>query len=115
MSLSQTQTNIYNFLRQFAQPYLENQVPTNTPFQYLTYNFDIENWRTTGLGQIRLWDKSNNFSKLFEIADKIEDTIKEGYTIDNLILHSGTPFAQIMPQEDTNIKCLYINLEIDYL
>lgn len=114
MSVEQTQTNIYNFLKQFAQPYLELEVPDGAKFPYLTYTFDIENWRITGLGQIRLWDMGESTQAIFDIAANIEDIIGEGYTIENLVIHAGSPFIQIVPQEE-NIKCLYMNLDINYL
>lgn len=124
MNVLQTQINIYNFLAQFATPYLEKEVPDEitvdgvkgpAPFPYLTYVFDIENWRTTGIAQIRLWDIGESTQKLFQIAENIEDEIGEGYIEGNLVIHAGSPFIQIIPQEDENIKCLYMNLEINYL
>ena len=124
MNVIQTQVNIYNFLKQFGTPYLEKEVPDNimvdgvgvpVPFPYLTYVFEIENWRTTGLGQIRIWDEGESAQDIFQIAENIEDEIGEGYIAGNLVMHAGSPFVQIVPQEDENIKCLYLNLEIDYL
>ena len=124
MNVLQTQINIYNFLKQFGKPYMENEVPEKelvdgemvpVKFPYLTYRFDIENWRNTGLGQIRLWDEGESTQEIFQIAENIEDEIGEGYIMNNLVMHVGSPFVQIVPQEDENIKCLYLNLEIDYL
>lgn len=124
MNVIATQVNIYNFLEQFATPYLEKEVPdkimvdgvmVTVPFPYLTYTFEIENWRNTGLGQIRIWDKGESVQDIFQIAENIEDVLGEGYVIENLIMHAGSPFIQIVPQEEENIKCLYLNLEIDYL
>lgn len=115
MNLLQTQTNIYNFLKQFAQPYMEQEVPQGAVFPYMTYIFDMENWRTTGLGQVRIWDEGESTQTIFGIAEAIEDMVGEGFISENLIIHAGSPFVQIMPQEEENIKCLYMNLEIDYL
>jgi len=115
MNVIQTQVNIYNFLKQFATPYMENEVPEGAVFPYLTYTFEIENWRTTGLGQIRIWDEGESTQDIFQIAENIEDEIGEGYIAGNLVMHAGSPFVQIVPQEDKNSKCLYLNLEIDYL
>ena len=115
MNVIQTQVNIYNFLKQFATPYMENEVPEGAVFPYLTYTFEIENWRTTGLGQIRIWDQGESTQDIFQIAENIEDVLGEGYLIENLIMHAGSPFIQIVPQEEENIKCLYLNLEINYL
>lgn len=115
MNVMQTQVNIYNFLKQFVKPYLENEVPDKATFPYLTYIFDIENWRNTGLAQIRIWDMGESTQAIFQIAENIEDVLGEGYAIENLIMHAGSPFIQIIPQEEENIKCLYLNLEIDYL
>jgi len=115
MNVLQTQINVYNFLKQFGKPYMENEVPKGAKFPYLTYTFDIENWRNTGLGQIRIWDEGESTQNIFQIAENIEDTVGEGYIIENLVMHAGSPFIQIVPQEEEYLKCLYLNLEIDYL
>ena len=117
MNVMQTQTNVYNFLSQFGTVYMKNQVPSanGLVFPHLTYEFDIENWKNDGVGQIRIYDKSGSTKKAFQIAEDIEDVIGDGYVIENLIMHAGSPFIQIIEQEDINIKCLYVNLTINYL
>jgi len=115
MSIKQTVTNIHSFLSQFTQVYLEGQAPSKPTFPYITYTQLIENWRTTGIIQLRLWDNSNSTSKLYDIVEKLEDTMGDGFQIENLLIHQGSPFVQNIPQEDLTIKCLYIVLEVDFL
>lgn len=116
--------DIYNFLNQFATPYLSNQVPANNQnlnnnlivsYPYLTYNLLVEDYRNTGILQIRLYDKSDNIKTLVNIVDKLDNVIDDGYIYNNIVLHKGSPFVQDIEQEDLTIKCLYILLDIDFL
>lgn len=65
--------------------------------------------------QIRLWDKHSNYENLYKIANDIESVVKEGYKCYNFIIHQGSPFVQVFPTGEENIKCLYVNLEINFL
>lgn len=112
---------IYDFLREFAQPYDTNQVPANNQglnndlkvnFPYITYNSTLENWDTDGLLQAYIYDDSDSALKIWTIASKMEEKIKEGYIVNDIIIHKGSPFAQQIPQEDKTIKCLYLNFKI---
>lgn len=113
--------SIYDFLKEFAQPYDTNQVPANNQglnndlkvnFPYITYNSTLENWDSDGLLQIYIYDDSNSALKVWTIASEIEEKVKEGYIINDIIIHKGSPFAQQVTQEDKTIKCLYLNLKI---
>lgn len=121
MSIIDTQNDIFNFLNQFATPYYEfdhqstDKKPNNLSYPFITFSAPSENWRETGLMQVRIWDKMDDYVSVFEIAYKIEEMVKEGYNCNSLVIHQGSPFVQVMPQDDENIKCLYINLEVNYL
>lgn len=116
--------SIYDFLSEFASSYDENQVPTNNQglnndlkvnFPYITYLPYIESWENDGLLQVYIYDKSNNTRKISEIARKIEEKVKEGCIYNDIIIHKGSPFIQEIAQEDITIKCLFMNLQINYV
>ncbi|MGL4665499.1 MAG: hypothetical protein ACRCWA_10835 [Clostridium butyricum] len=116
--------SIYDFLREFAQVYDENQVVANNQglnadlkvnFPYITHSLFIESWDNDGLAQIYIYDKSNSSKKVYEIANQIEEKVKEGCVFNDIIIHKGSPFIQEMAQEDKTVKCLFMNLQINYV
>lgn len=116
--------SIYDFLSEFASSYYENQVPANNQglnndlkvnFPYITYLPYIESWENDGLLQVYIYDKSNSTRKISEIAKKIEEKVNEGCIYNDIIIHKGSPFIQEIAQEDITIKCLFMNLQINYV
>lgn len=116
--------DVYDYLNQYSTPYSENEVPANNQdlnnnlkvnFPYCTYYLATEDYRNTGLLQVRFYDKSDSYRKVTETVAKLEDDLGDGRIFNNIVLHKGSPFIQRVSQEDTTIKCLFINLEIDYI
>lgn len=115
---------VYDFLKEFATPYDENQVPANNQglnsnlkvnFPYITYIPYIESWDNDGLCQVYIYDKGNSSRKVNDIAKQIEEKVKEGCIFNDIIIHKGSPFVQEIAQEDRTIKCLFMNLQINYV
>lgn len=122
-NLKSYKQSMYNFLKQFAQPYDSMQVPINNQglssnenaqFPYLTYNMTIEDWDEDGVVQIMIYDRADSSSRVYDIASKLEENIGQMKMHDNLVIRKGSPFAQEMAQDDIEIKCLFVNLQVNY-
>lgn len=109
---------IYAFLSQIGLPvYPENGVPSDAVLPYMTWTPIQTNWDTDGLMPIRLWDRSENYKRLSEIADKLSQMIDDyeilktetGY----IYLYRGDPWVQPQPLQDTDVKVLYVNIGIN--
>lgn len=116
--------NVYNYLKQFGTPLdsfpiqggiqdLNKDFKTDVPF--IAYSLFVENWDTDGLLQLRIYDKNDSTSRIYDIANKIWLNVFEGCIFNDIIIHKGSPFVQGEPQEDVTIKCLLVNLQINFM
>lgn len=106
---------INSFLNKITTAFLENSVPTGTPYPYITYSLSSEDFGEEGLIQVRIWTKSTSVLQVADLTDKLEELIgHEGITLNledgNIWLYKGSPFAQFVTDEDINIKSVYIVL-----
>lgn len=107
--------SIYNFLSPIAPAFLENSVPAGTPFPYITYSLNSEDWFNEGLMQVRIWTKSSSLVQVSDLTDKLEDIIGNGIAVKlvgggTIYIYKGSPFAQFVSDDDISIKTVYINL-----
>ena len=74
---------LYAFWSGFGVPaYEENSVPSgvNRPdYPYITYEASVTPWDGDVLGSASIWTRSTSWEEADEIADLIENTIKDGY------------------------------------
>lgn len=116
-------TTLYEWLSQFAptfrSPILSSSFNENNPkpSDYIEYSSDVGNFNSEFIQAITIYTQSTGFSKLMDIVDDIESTIKEdgirlakdwGY----ITIRKGSPFYQDKPDEDDTIRAGYINLLI---
>lgn len=113
---------IDTFWNSFNIPaYDENTVPENAQMPYITYNMASDS-----LGQVlplsaTLWYRSNSWEAISLKADEIAEAIgTNGYYIAKLDegyvwITKGTPFAQRIVNEDRDIRCMYINITVEFL
>ena len=105
---------MHEFFAQLGIPvYLENGIPTDAAFPYLSWSPALWDWTRGGLITVRIWDRAFSYTRLCELADRfwelVPDTIptETGY----IALAKGDPWAQIQPLQDTVVKAVYFNLE----
>lgn len=116
-------TTLYEWLSQFAptfrSPILSTSFNANNPkpSDYIEYSSDVGNFNSEFIQAITIYTKSTGFSTLMDIADGIENAIKEdgikvkgdwGY----ITIKKGSPFYQDKPDEDDTIRAGYVNLLI---
>lgn len=114
-------TTLYEWLSQFAptfrSPILSSSFDAENPKpnDYIEYSSDVGNFNSEFIQAITIYTQSTGFSKLMDIADNIENAIKEdgirlqrdwGY----ITIKKGSPFYQDKPDEDDTIRAGYINL-----
>lgn len=107
----------YGFFNEIMPSYVEGYVPPNTPFPYLTYQvIDNENL-VNSIQQIRMWTKSSSMMELAGYIDKLEDSIGHGLVLKvenggEILLTKGSPFMQLVADEDINIKSALLNIQL---
>lgn len=116
-------TTLYEWLSQFAPTFRSPILSTlfdednPKPSDYIEYSSDVGNFNSEFIQAITIYTQSTGFSKLMDIADRIENAIKEdgikvkgdwGY----ITIRKGSPFYQDKPDEDDTIRAGYINLLI---
>lgn len=109
---------LYQFFNLFAPSYVENNVPSGTPYPYLTYNL-VDNGEEESLTQIIIYTYSTSFVPLANIIDSLSEYIGSGvlypYGEGNLWIKKGSPFTQNFPQDDMKLKASYVTLNINIL
>lgn len=111
---------LYDYFNQFLPSYIENQVPEEAVFPYLTYTVSCDEIFNDNLIQARIWTKGNSTSDLRKYSDLIAENIGNGTLFDckeggTLWIKQGSPFMQIVTDEDITIKSVFINLETNFL
>lgn len=102
----------------YLPAYPEHTVPANTQFPYITYTLAQNNMFDEWLDQVRVWTRSDNIGQLSEFLAYVAEAVPfDGmmlYLPDRsgaLCLYRGTPFMQIQPVDDPDIKVGYVNIE----
>lgn len=115
MKATQLFTAYKSYFDKFAVSYPEGFVPTGTQYPFITYTITDESNLDEGLIQVRVYTKSGSFKSLTSLIDSIEVDIEENGRIKLgefgvTRLYKGTPFFQLISEEDQNIKSAYINI-----
>lgn len=111
----------YSFFNSIMPSYLENYVPVNTQFPYLTYQLITTNKFETEMIQIRIFSQSSSLVEITKYMTLLNETISEGLNIPileekhHITFYMGNPPSQLIADEDPNIKSALINLEIQII
>ena len=114
-------TTMYSWLNTFAPTFrspilsslFDEQNPQ--PNEYIEYASEVSNFNGEFIQSLTIYSKSTAYTKVMEIADKIENAITEkGIRVDDdwgyITIYKGSPFYQDKTDEDDTIRAGYINL-----
>ena len=117
MNLLSTNKTIYDFLSDTlgVDVWVEDSVPINSKFPYTTFTLANEAFTTEGLIQVRVFTENRSIKEVVGLSDKLEKAIGEAGTLlrngrGYIWLYKGSPFAQLEPTLEENLKTVYINL-----
>ena len=99
--------------------YDQYTVPEDAQMPYITYSFAMDKMDNIVLLNGSLWYRSTSWRDITQKAEEIGRYLNmyniipldEGY----LYLYRGTPFAQRMADEDTDVRRIYFNVNAEYL
>lgn len=99
--------------------YDQYTVPEDAQMPYITYSFAMDKMDNVVLLNASLWYRSTSWKAITQKAEEIANYLNmyniipldEGY----LYLYRGTPFAQRMADEDTDVRRIYFNVNAEYL
>lgn len=120
---------LYDFFSGFEIPaYEENSVEDNAALPYITYQISVPDWTDTADISASIWYAGPFFNEVAAKADEIGQFIGEGTLYPDperltdeqkkanakpvLYIYKGTPFAQVVPTGDDNVKVIYLNIGI---
>ena len=111
---------LYSYFNQFLPAYIENQVPEDAKMPYITYTVSFADEFEDNLIQCRIWTKSDSTADIRKYSDMIADNIGNGVLYKckeggKLWIKAGSPFMQVVSDEDETIKTVYINLITNFL
>lgn len=111
---------LYDYFNQFLPAYIENQVPSDAEYPYITYTVSYANEFEDNLIQCRIWTKSDTTFEVRKYADQIAENVGNGVLFKcreggKMWVKAGTPFIQFITDEDITIKSAYINLNTNFL
>lgn len=113
---------IHEFWSSFNIPaYDENSVPDGAVMPYITYNVMTDSLDKVLVLYGSLWYRSTSWQSISEKAEDIAEALGKGkpktIKLDNgyLWLTKGTPFAQRMRDDDSQVKRIYINVTGEFL
>lgn len=113
----------FQFWNSFATAYQESNIPANTVFPYIAYQFARPEWGMTTIINANIYDRSTSFNGISAIGAMIEEAIPGTGSIHVLennkgvvIFRRGNPFisGRSLPEEEIsqNIKADYVNVEM---
>ena len=116
-------TALYNFWNSFGIPaYVEETVPDENPdgtpvtMPYITYRLAKPDWTAPISTYAKIWYRSTSFGGILAMTDIIEKEIGPGAVIpfDNgaIWLYREPQFAQFVPDDDPDVKCMYLNMSM---
>lgn len=120
-------TALYGFFSQFGMPaFLEDSIPEEIPDgngnmvetspPYITYQLLIPESLRTTVFNARVWYRSTSVGPILTKCGEIERAIGRGITIPTgygtiaLFPDDKTPFTQIQPMNDPNMKVAYLTM-----
>lgn len=100
----------------------ENTVPDNALKDYghyITYRSAWAGFGNAVMLSASIWERSNSWKNVTEKADEIAEAIGFGGKVipfdgGGIWIKRGTPFSQPMDDEDTSVRRLYLNIEVEY-
>lgn len=113
---------LFQFLSGFGIPaYASTSVPDDAQMPYLTYDLVVSGGWDSGEVNVpvRIWDRTTSEARMNSMVRDVAAMVPLGGTTvpcdgGMLWVKRGSPWAQAVEDED-NIKCRYINVDIEYL
>lgn len=120
--MTNTARALYYFASGFDwNAYPETSVPRNAQLPYITYTLQEYDWKDTGMLQMRLWYRGEDYAALNLKIDQISLATENGKQVKvngsdgKLVIYRGRPFCQYQPVDEENIKVAYLNFDVHYL
>lgn len=110
---------LHAFFGGFGIPdYVEDTVPDDATYPYITHQVVQPDWRDAGTLYARVWYRSLSIGGLCAKVDEIAAAVGEGVSIPTdggaVYLNKGYPFVQYMPMAgDDMLKVAYLNFIIN--
>jgi len=111
---------IHSFWSQFGIPaYDENAVPDHAQMPYITYYAATSDFEKPIALYASVWYRSTSWQEISQKADEIRDAVSP-FLCDPIgngeyvFVTKGTPFAQRMNDEDSDVKRIYINIDVEF-
>lgn len=106
---------LYQFFASFGlRAYEENSVPDDVVLPYITYQVSVPDWRDSSSISASVWYMGSTYAgvnaKVDEIAEKIGDGLRVKAGKGCIWLNKETPFAQIAPTGNDNVKVVTLNI-----
>lgn len=102
---------LYSYFNSIMPAFLEGNVPQGTQFPYLTYNLSYTPNYDDTLIQFSIWDKSTSLKTVASKLDLLSNDIDSGKVVftsnGSIQLYKGSPFGEMLQDEELNIKRLY--------
>lgn len=102
---------LYSYFNSIMPSFLEGNVPQGTQFPYLTYNLSYTPNYDDTLIQFSVWDKSTSLKTVASKLDLLGEDISNGKVVftsnGSIQLYKGSPFGEMLQDEEPNIKRLY--------
>lgn len=107
-----------NFWNSFSIPaYVEDIVPDNATFPYITYTVAEPDWNESANIQARVWYQDRSLVSINAKVTEIKQAIGEGKSIKTetgfITIYRDVNFSQHQPYDDigkSNIKVIYLNM-----
>ena len=113
---------LHQFWSQFGwNAYDMNTTPDDAPNNHITYNVQVDALDEPVMLTASLWDRSSSWETITEKLHEIEAVLRIGdsvlYKLDNgyMRVMRGVPFAQRMSGEDDSVRCIYLNIIVEFL
>lgn len=111
---------ITSFWSGFGLPaYDENTIPESAKMPYITYESQTDSIGSQLLLTGSLFYRSTSWAEISQKADEIGKYIESMscIKIDNgaVFIAKGEPFAQRMSDEDSNVRRILINIQVEFL
>lgn len=109
---------LHTFFSGFGIPdYVENTVPDDATFPYITHQVVQPEWRGSAPFYARVWYRSLSVGGLCAKVDEIANAIGEGISVPTddgaVYIYKDTMFVQFMPFEgDDMLKTAYLSMVI---
>ena len=120
-------TALYDFFSGFGIPvFLEDNIPeqipdgnggmVNTEPPYITYKLSIPEQLHSSIFNVRIWYRNTSVGAVLSKCGEIQRAIGMGVTIPTeygsiaLFPDDNTPFIQIQPMNDPNLKVAYLTM-----